>query len=78
MGPSNGILRVTLGLSRVDSDANNTATPHLEGNFFLKVYPFPPRLGKCHQAGKTSLHITCYASTINKLSTKSFTTRKGL
>lgn len=58
MGPSNGILRVTLDVSGVGSDASYTVTPHLEGIFFFKVCPFPPQLEKCHQAGNTSLHIT--------------------
>lgn len=62
MGPSNGISRATLALSRVGSDANYTVVPPLEGNFFFKLCPFPPQLEKCHQAGKTSLHITCKAS----------------
>lgn len=68
MGPSNGILRVTLDVSRVGSDASYTVTPHLEGIFFF--------LHSLKNVTKLEIHL-CTLHVRLLLSTKLFTTRKG-
>lgn len=73
-GLYNGVLRATLALSRVGSDASYTVIPHLEGNLLLKVFMplysclFPPQLEKCHQFGK--IFAQYYMLGFSKLSRK--------